>query len=95
MKIRRFGVTKCLAKTADFRSYQDAHVLVDWLNEAPRARDRKRAIRLIDTLRAVNGLPLSDSVSVGHQLDEIAAYCNFSASETPLLPGEPQIVEAL
>jgi hypothetical protein len=71
MKIRRFGVTKFLAKTADFRSYQDAHALVDWLNEAPQERKRKRAVRLIDTLRAVNGLPLSDSVSVGRQLDEI------------------------
>jgi hypothetical protein len=71
MKIRRSGVTKFLAKTADFRSYQDAHALVDWLNKAPRERNRKRAMRLIDTLRTVNGLPLTDFVSVSRQLDEI------------------------
>jgi hypothetical protein len=71
MKIRRFGVTKFLAKTADFRSYEDAHALVDWLNEVPQERNRRRAVRLIDTLRAVNGLPLSDFASVGRQLDEI------------------------
>jgi hypothetical protein len=70
-KIKTFGVTKFLAKTEDFRSYEDAHALVDWLNEAPQERWRKRAIRLIETLRAVNGLPLSDYVSVGRQLDEI------------------------
>ncbi len=71
MKIRRFGVTKFLAKTGDFRSYEDAHALVDWLNEVPQERERKRARRLIEILRAVNGLPLSDFVSVGRQLDEI------------------------
>src|SRR6266481_4756207 len=71
MKVRTSGVTKFLAKTVDFRSYADAHALVDWLNEAPHERKRKQAMRLIDTYRAVNSLPLSDFVSVGRGIDEI------------------------
>ena len=69
--IRRFGVTKFLAKTADLRSYEDARALVDWLNRAPQEHSRKRTVHLIEVLHAVNALPITAYAPLNRMLREI------------------------